>query len=654
MAVEENTGAGLEFVSDVLLIGSLAENEQILTEFKKLCGEKNITLQMVEAVHFLAEPEKYKDDVSSGHAVTLLNDGDFHNVIMPLCRMGFSIGFVPISKKPAIAEWLKMPSDRQKLFELALQKNKSTIDLTLCNGVPFLGSVSLGQTPFLTPTADGENRFAIFSRLSDFFRNLRDIFSIKPFPVTIISGSDSQIKTAITGMVILENNRHGRDSRLVQTSISGRDGKLSVLLISPRSLLEYLSFLISTIWFRNPETKKLPAAVSYIKTDSLKLVCETGEQTCRIDGETSTAREFLFQVEPGALRINVSEEFTEECKIAAPDKNTMKIENLPQNEQLVKIIEKHLPFFSCASEEEFKDLLGTLRNNAGLRIDFLIMMLVSSVVAGLGLFLNSPAVIIGAMILAPLMGPILSLAMGMLRRDSRLVAGAVKTILSGIAVALSTSGLMAFIIPVGRITAEMAGRIQPSLLDLGVAVAAGAAGAYANTRDNVSGSLPGVAIAVALVPPLCVSGIGLGWGNFEVFSGAMLLFLTNLIGISLASAVAFMILGFAPVVRARFGLGISLAFLLIIGFPLTAAFNSFQRQWLIEKEIQGVTIDLGSFKACLDEIQIVESDGSIFVKGFVNSPQAITKEDLIKIRDFVRKKLNMPVRLELSHRHAID
>lgn len=655
MATEESVAQVIQYVADALVITSQAAEDGCLEDVRRFCMEKNIGLQIAGLREFTAEPEKYGGSISSGHVVTLLSDDELYSCILPLCRNSLSIGLVPVSRSSQIAGWLQIPSDHQQQFELAFSLNKTAIDLTTCNERPFIGSVNIGQIPFIGSCKNGEKGRGFFSCILDFISGLREIVSIKPFPVTITSGSDNQIKTAVTGMVVLENNRSGRDSKLIQTTVSGRDGKLSVLIISPRSLFEYLNFLVSTIWSQSVEAKKLPAAVSYIKADGLTVVFSSAEQPCSIDGKNSAASEFIFKVEPSALKINVSQEFAEDCKIAAPDKNTMKIDNLPQNEQLVKIIQKHLPLFSCASEEEFKDLLVTLRNYAGIRADFIVMMLVSSIVAGLGLFLNSPAVIIGAMILAPLMGPILSLAMGMLRRETRMIYGSVRTILSGIAVAITTSGLMALVVPVGRITSEMAGRIQPSLLDLGVAIAAGAAGAYANTRENVSGSLPGVAIAVALVPPLCVSGIGLGWGNYEVFSGSMLLFLTNLIGISLASAFTFMILGFAPVVRARLGLGISLAFLLIIGFPLTATFNSFHQQWQIENEIQGVTIDTDRFKVRLDDIQIINLPGNqILLRGFVSSSEPLIKEDLVKIRDFIQKKLGMTVKLELSHRHTID
>lgn len=360
-----------------------------------------------------------------------------------------------------------------------------------------------------------------------------------------------------------------------------------------------------------------------------------------------------LNIEPQAIQLNLSSEFVKSSKIAGFDKNAMKIDNLPRNEQHLELIKNHVPLFTCASEEDFKDLLVTLRNYARIKMNFLVMMLLSSLVASFGLFLNSAAVIIGAMILAPLMGPILSLAMALLRRDSKLLFESLKTIFSGILVAVTTSAFMALIVPIGRLTSEMAGRIQPSLLDLGVAIAAGTAGAYANTQENITGSLPGVAIAVALVPPLCVAGIGLGWLNMDIFSGAMLLFLTNLIGIALASSLTFMALGFAPIVKARLGIGISLLLLVIIGFPLSASFNDFHQRWLIEREIRGEKILVNGKSASLQDLEIISLGKELVLRGFVSSSHRLERKDLLALKEVIKKRINRDIKLELAIRESL-
>ena len=130
--------------------------------------------------------------------------------------------------------------------------------------------------------------------------------------------------------------------------------------------------------------------------------------------------------------------------------------------------------------------------------------------AAVGLFLDSAAVIIGAMLLAPLMTPIVSLAMGVLRGDHSLQKNSAIKIIVGVVIALLASACFSLLFPHKPVTSEMLARINPTLLDLAVAVLSGIAAAYAKSYREIIQNLAGVAIAVALVPPLAVAGIGIG------------------------------------------------------------------------------------------------------------------------------------------------
>ena len=141
--------------------------------------------------------------------------------------------------------------------------------------------------------------------------------------------------------------------------------------------------------------------------------------------------------------------------------------------------------------------------------------------------------------MAPLMAPIVSLAMGLARSEATLIRGSLKTLAVGVAGGLGCAVLLAWAMPFDIATAEMKSRMSPTLLDLLIAVISGMAGAYAHAKEEIAKSLAGVAIAVALVPPLSVAGIGVGWGNWEMASGAFLLLTTNLIGIALAGSATF-------------------------------------------------------------------------------------------------------------------
>ena len=191
-----------------------------------------------------------------------------------------------------------------------------------------------------------------------------------------------------------------------------------------------------------------------------------------------------------------------------------------------------------------------LREGARPDFDYFLMVLLSSVIATLGLLINSGATVIGAMLVAPLMTPILGLGLASLNGDRVLLRDATSALLRGALVAIATALVLTLInrplpfAPLQQLPHEVLARTRPGPIDLAIALAGGAAAAFAWALPAVSPSLPGVAIATALMPPLDVVGIGIGLGRWNVAGGAFLLFLTNAIAIAFASMVVFYILDF--------------------------------------------------------------------------------------------------------------
>ena len=163
------------------------------------------------------------------------------------------------------------------------------------------------------------------------------------------------------------------------------------------------------------------------------------------------------------------------------------------------------------------------------------ILVCSTIIACIGLDVNSPAVIIGAMLISPLMSPILGIGLASGINDRRTLASA----LSNFGIAMGLSLLVSFlyfkVTPFGELTAEMQARTAPTILDAFVAVFGGLAGIIAGSRTNKSNAIPGVAIATALMPPLCTAGFGLSNGLWEVFGGAFYLFFINTVLISLST-----------------------------------------------------------------------------------------------------------------------
>ncbi|MBC7259960.1 MAG: TIGR00341 family protein [Chloroflexi bacterium] len=227
--------------------------------------------------------------------------------------------------------------------------------------------------------------------------------------------------------------------------------------------------------------------------------------------------------------------------------------------------------FPNLEPEELVTLYRTLREGARGDVNYYVLIVLSAVIASLGLLADSAAVIIGAMLVAPLMTPILALSLGIVLGEPRMLSRGAESTIKGVGAAVVLSAFSALLFPVSQPTAEIIARTHPTLMDLGVALASGAAGAYALARKEVAAALPGVAIAAALMPPLCTVGIGLAQGSGSVMGGALLLFLTNLIAITLAGAFVFLLLGIRPKAQAaereawfRRGLTFSAAALVII------------------------------------------------------------------------------------------
>ena len=186
------------------------------------------------------------------------------------------------------------------------------------------------------------------------------------------------------------------------------------------------------------------------------------------------------------------------------------------------------------AEVDHASVIEKRREDSVLSNRYLFMIAMSGGIAILGLLLSSPAVVIGAMLLSPLMDPILGLGFALAVGDYRWLKQSARTLAWGALLAVLLCACLVFVSPIQTITSEIAARTRPNLFDLFVALFSALAGAYALIRGR-EGTIVGVAIATALMPPLATVGFGLATLNWTVFSGALLLFATNFITIALTA-----------------------------------------------------------------------------------------------------------------------
>lgn len=229
---------------------------------------------------------------------------------------------------------------------------------------------------------------------------------------------------------------------------------------------------------------------------------------------------------------------------------------------------------------------------------FFFLLTLASITVTLGLITNSSAVIIGAMIVAPLMNPILSLSFATATGNWAFFFRSGLTTVLGSFLAIGVSSLVTVLSPWDVAGSELLSRTLPTMLDLGIAIAAGAAGAFSLTRMSIASSIAGVAIAVALVPPLCVVGIGLAGGstmtgvfgnfyvtNLDVAGGASLLFLANLIGITIAACLVFVLQSYGSLRRALKTLALGLFVAFMLSRPLGTSLHEFAVDNMVQHEL---------------------------------------------------------------------
>lgn len=182
-----------------------------------------------------------------------------------------------------------------------------------------------------------------------------------------------------------------------------------------------------------------------------------------------------------------------------------------------------------------KDVVESIYRGVEFRGTNLWVLIFAIIVASVGLNVNSTAVIIGAMLISPLMGPIMGIGFGVAINDFELIKKAFKNLSVAVLFSVMTSSFYFFISPVGEAQSELLARTTPTIWDVIIALFGGLAGIVAVTRKQFSNVIPGVAIATALMPPLCTAGYGIASGNWHYFLGAFYLFFINSVFISLST-----------------------------------------------------------------------------------------------------------------------
>jgi len=301
-----------------------------------------------------------------------------------------------------------------------------------------------------------------------------------------------------------------------------------------------------------------------------------------------------------------------------------------------------------------------IRQSATSSFDFFLLVVLSCSIATLGLVTDSPAVIIGAMLVAPLMSPIIGIGMSSITGDSFLARNSATALLRGAMLAVFLSSLMTLInaklpfVVLQELPSEVLARTHPSPIDLGIALAGGLAAAYALTRPNISAALPGVAIATALMPPLCTVGVGLALVRWDVAGGALLLFITNAITIAFAAALVFFLRGFSPdthIINRRLPRSLIISALITFTLlaPLTYYSVKFFQQANENRLInEVVNAEVAGMDAELVELTLSRTSGALDMIVTISTSRTLHYEEVIALQKSIVDGLQRPISLKVN------
>jgi len=250
--------------------------------------------------------------------------------------------------------------------------------------------------------------------------------------------------------------------------------------------------------------------------------------------------------------------------------------------------------------------LASIARDARLTRGYILQVVLATAIAHLGLLMNSAPVVIGAMLISPLLAPIMGFGFALATFDGRLLRRSLQTLGVGTAVGIAVALVLTLLSPITDATPAILARVRPSLLDLMVALFGGVAGAYALLR-KFSATLVGVAIATALIPPLATIGWGLATGRFEYAGGALLLYVTNTAAIGFMATVVARFNGFGTGLSPRQTwlqsggiLGVLTVLALPLGFSLSAIVRETRTTAVLRDDLQRLAGD----KATIDRFEV--------------------------------------------------
>ena len=577
--------------------------------------------------------------LEEGHLIVTGSVDDVKMVMAYAYEHRLSMGIIPLNEQEELSETFSLPSKFEDSIDVAIKSSDKKIDLLYCDENLVLQEVVIGKVPPLDSFSSAMEKEKLGARVKSFFTLFKKVHTLHHTRFTITTAKEKRLNFSAVGAVGVEYNNRTFASKLISKYLKFNDARLTLVILSPSSMLQYMGYVFQTHILKNtPEV--LPSSVGYIHSSELKIEAEN-QLEVTIDSKKCMKTPVTLKTKSEALALSVGEEFWEKSSKVKEIKESVKVDHLPSDLEMSTYLGKSIPLFSHASKEQFTALFTNLREESRLNSTFMTLLILATIIATFGLYINSASVIIGAMLLAPLMQPIVGVSMGLLRQDITLLTNGLKTITIGVVAVISSAMIISWLLPLGQLTSEMNGRLSPTILDMFVAIISGVAAAYAKSNEKIVGSLAGVAIAVALVPPLAVSGIGLGWQEWTMFGSALLLFITNLVGIVLAASLTFLMLGFSPLSVAKKGIFYAMSLVFIVSIPLSISFKQMKHDIDIQQQLSAFEATIDSKIIYLKNIEIQGKE----VRCEVISSDILSSQEKKKLKILIADEVGEKVRV---------
>ncbi|MDD3468137.1 MAG: TIGR00341 family protein [Campylobacterales bacterium] len=325
-------------------------------------------------------------------------------------------------------------------------------------------------------------------------------------------------------------------------------------------------------------------------------------------------------------------------------------------ERIKKII------FGSFGDIDYDKSISELYDASKLDFGYIALVVLAAFIATLGLINNSSAVIIGAMIISPIMSPIMLSGASFAVMDKNMAKTAVVSVVVGVFVAIVCGMLTVYISPVKENTTEILARTAPNILDLFIAFFCGVAGALSVVSEKISKGVVGVAISVALMPPLCVGAFGLATMQAHIAIGGFWMFFLNMAAIFVAAFVVLSLFGYSSYFEARrqkhFGIRwiVSTLLLLFISIPLVVSLKdaiTFKREQIIIKNELESSFDISS-TSILQKSDVKKVGDKYVIDAYLDTVRSYDKKYVKDVEKNISKKLNSKVELFAVQRGVLS